>query len=152
MGAMIVVKDMQKSREFYEGFLNQEATMDLGANVSYEGFALQTLESWTLFINKKESDISLNKTNNSELYFELHNYDGFLKKLESNKNIEILHENAEAPWGQRSVRLYDPDNHVVEVGEIIDNVVKRQLDEGMSVKEIVKKTGLPEDYIQFILQ
>ena len=152
MSSMIVVKDMEKSREFYEGFLNQKVEMNLGANVSYKGFALQTLESWTDFINKKESDINLNKTNEVELYFEVCNYDKFLEKLKTEKNIELLHDTKEFPWGQRVIRLYDPDNHLVEVGETLENVVKRQLNEGMSVKEIVEKTGLREEYILQIKQ
>lgn len=146
MSSMIVVKDMKKSREFYEGFLNQKVVMDLGANVSFEGFALQTLDSWGNFIDKTESDINLNKTNGFELYFEADNYDKFLKKLKSRK-IEFLHDTKEFPWGQRTVRFYDPDNHVIEVGESLEDVVKRQLDSGMSINEIIEKTELPEELI-----
>lgn len=149
ISSVIVVKDMEKSKEFYEGFLNQKVEMDLGANVSFGGFALQTLESWADFINKRESDINLNKTNESELYFEVANYDEFIEKLKSS-NIEILHDTKEFPWGQRVVRFYDPDNHIVEVGESLENVIKRQLDEGMNVNEIVEKTELPKEYIMEI--
>ena len=150
MSSVLVVKDMKKSREFYEGFLNQKVQMDLGANVSYEGFALLTLERWTDFINKKKSDINLDKTNEVELYFEVLDYDKFLEKLKSEKNIELVHDTKEFPWGQRGIRFYDPDNHIVEVGEALENVIKRQLDDGMSVDEIIEKTGLPKEYIMEI--
>jgi len=147
MGSLLVVKDMEKSRDFYEGFLNQEVKMDLGANVSYEGFALQTLESWADFINKDESDINLEKANQGELYFEASDYDKFLEKIKSEKSIELVHDTKEFPWGQRGIRFYDPDNHIVEVGETLESVVKKQLDTGMSVDEIIEKTGLPKEYI-----
>ncbi|MCL2688164.1 MAG: glyoxalase/bleomycin resistance/dioxygenase family protein [Methanobrevibacter sp.] len=150
MSSVLVVKDMKKSREFYEGFLNQKVQMDLGANVSYEGFALLTLERWTDFINKKKSDINLDKTNEVELYFEVLDYDKFLEKLKSEKNIELVHDTKEFPWGQRGIRFYDPDNHIVEVGETLESVVKKQLDDGMSVDEIIEKTGLPKEYIMEI--
>jgi len=150
MGFVLVVKDMNKSREFYEGFLNQNVKMDLGANVSYEGFALQTLESWADFINKEESDINLDKTNEAELYFEVSDYDKFVEKLNSKKDIELVHDTKEFPWGQRGIRFYDPDNHIVEVGETLENVVKKQLKDGMSEYEIVEKTGLPKEYIMEI--
>jgi len=147
MGSVLVVKDMNKSREFYEGFLNQNVKMDLGANVSYDGFALQTLESWADFINKEESDINLDKTNEAELYFEVSDYDKFVEKLNSKKDIELVHDTKEFPWGQRGIRFYDPDNHIVEVGETLEGVVKKQLNDGMSEDEIVEKTGLPKEYI-----
>jgi len=147
MGSVLVVKDMKKSRDFYEGFLNQQVKMDLGANVSYESFALQTLESWANFIDKKEFDVNLDKTNEIELYFEASDYDKFVEKLNSKKDIELVHDTKEFPWGQRGIRFYDPDNHIVEVGETLEGVVKKQLNDGMSEDEIVEKTGLPKEYI-----
>lgn len=146
MSSVLIVKNMEKSRDFYENILNQKVKMDLGANVSYRGFALQTLDSWVDFIDKDKNDIILEKTNDTEIYFEVPGYDEFLEKLKS-YDIDYLHDTKEFPWGQRVVRFYDPDNHIVEVGEDLKNVVKRHLSDGMSVKETMEKTGLPEDYI-----
>jgi len=148
MGAMVVVKNMEKSRNFYETLLNQKAVMDLGANVSYEGFALQTLESWMAFIEKGENDFNFSKNNVSELYFEIDDFDAFIEKLNefNDFEIEFIHKTKEFPWGQ-SIRFYDPDNHVIEVGENPEFVVKRFFSEGMSVDGIVERTGLPEEVV-----
>lgn len=128
ISSVIVVKDMEKSREFYENFLNQKVEMGLGANVSFRGFALQAIGSWADFIDKRESDINLNKTNAVELYFEVDNYDQFMEKVKL-ANIEILHETKEFPWGQRVIRFYDPDNHIIEVGETLEGVIQRHVNE-----------------------
>ena len=149
-GTMIVVQDMEKSRNFYETLLNQKVQMDLGANVSYEGFAIQSLETWMNFIEKEENDINLLKNNNFELYFEINDYDAFIEKLENFKDfeIEIVHKTKEFPWGQRVIRFYDPDYHLIEVGESIESVIKKFLGEGVSVEDISNKTGFPVEHVQ----
>jgi len=149
-GTMIVVQDMEKSRNFYETLLNQKVQMDLGANVSYEGFALQTLESWIDFTGKEEDDINLLKNNNAELYFEIDELDIFIKKLKNFNDfkIELVHETKEFPWGQRGIRFYDPDNHIIEVGESLESLVKRFVGEGMSEEDISQRTGLPVELVQ----
>ena len=41
------------------------------------------------------------------------------------------------------IRFYDPDHHIIEVGENMKNVCKRYLDKGMSIEEISEKMGIP---------
>ena len=44
---LLVVKDMERSKAFYQTVLHRRVLADLGANVTMEGpFALQTEESW----------------------------------------------------------------------------------------------------------
>ncbi|MBZ9570801.1 glyoxalase/bleomycin resistance/dioxygenase family protein [Methanobrevibacter sp. TMH8] len=147
--ALIVVRDMEQSRSFYENLLDQEAIMDLGANVAYDGFSLQTLEYWVDFIDKVENDIDFLKNNNSELYFEIDDYDTFIEKFNNYNDfeVEIVHKTKEFPWGQRVIRFYDPDNHMIEVGESMDSVVKKFFNNGMSIEEIVEKTGFPVEFV-----
>jgi hypothetical protein len=45
----------------------------------------------------------------------------------------------EATWGQRFIRFYDLDEHIIEVGENLKMVVKRFLDSGMTMEEISKR-------------
>ena len=39
----------------------------------------------------------------------------------------------EDEWGQRSIRFYDPDKHIIDVGESMKVVIKRFLLSGVSV-------------------
>ena len=51
-------------------------------------------------------------------YFEENNMDGFLAKLEAyGSKIQYVNP-VEEIYGQRVVRLYDPDMHVIEVKEV----------------------------------
>ena len=61
-----------------------------------------------------------------ELYFEEDNFDDFLVKLEGRDDINYIGDGVkEAGWGQRSIRFYDSDGHIIEVGENMKMVVKR---------------------------
>ena len=81
--------------------------------------------------------------NDIELYFEEDDFDTFINKLQTIKTIEYIHPVIEHAWVQRVIRFYDPDYHIIEVGENMKNVCKRYLDKGMSIEEISEKMGIP---------
>jgi len=58
----------------------------------------------------------------------------------------------EHDWGQRVIRIYDPDGHIIEVGESLDYVAKRYLKSGMSVEETALKTQLPQAQVELIAE
>lgn len=60
----------------------------------------------------------------------------FLNKLKAYSNIEYLGEVIEHSWGQRVIRFYDLDEHLIEVGEDMQMVVKRFLASGMTMEEL----------------
>jgi len=41
--------------------------------------------------------------------------------------------------------------HIIEVGELMESVVKRLLSEGSSVEETVKSTLMPEEFVRQFL-
>lgn len=145
---LLVVKDMDCSKRFYQDVLHAKVTVDLGANVTIEdAFALQTEESWLSFTGLAPDKV---KTcpNQTELYFEEPDYDGFLHRLESMTEIQYLHAPEEMPWGQRVVRFYDPDDHIIEVGEPMDCVISRMRKQGLSEEQIAKRTGFSVQDLQ----
>lgn len=144
---LIVVADMACSKHFYCGLLGLAVTADFGANVVLsDAIALQTLESWQDFINKPAGDIQFCH-NSAELYFEEDDLDGFLEKLAGWPDVRYVHPPKEHRWGQRVVRFYDPDHHIVEVGESITTVVRRFLAGGMTVAQAARRMDVPEAYI-----
>ena len=74
-----------------------------------------------------------------ELYFEEEDFDGFIDKLKTYHDIEYVSDVIRHDWGQRVIRFYDPNGHIIEVGESMKMVVKRFLDSGMSMDEISLK-------------
>lgn len=145
---LIVVNNIRISRDFYENVLNQKVQFNFGENVSFEGgFAIHLKSHFSDLISKNENNI-LEKSNNFELYFEEENLDVFLQKLEEISSLEYIHGLKEQPWGQRVIRFYDPDKHIVEVGEPMESVVKRFLDKGLSIEETSKRTLMPEEFVR----
>ncbi len=140
---LLCVHDMEKSKAFYKQVLGLHVTADFGANVTLTGgLCLQTLDSWKGFIEKKDKDIHF-AHNTGEIYFEVKDLDHFMEKLDAFDDIELVHPVKVHDWGQRVVRFYDPDGHIIEVGEDLRCVMKRFLKNGMSVEKTAKRMGLP---------
>jgi catechol 2,3-dioxygenase-like lactoylglutathione lyase family enzyme len=145
---LIVVNNMEASRSFYENTLNQKVQFDFGENISFEGgFAIHLKSHFSDLISISENDI-VQKSNSGELYFEEEDLDSFLKKLKDIDTLEYIHGLKEQPWGQRVIRFYDPDKHIIEVGEPMESVVKRLLSKGLSVEETSKRTLMPEEFVR----
>ena len=76
---------------------------------------------------------------------------GFLEKLNNSSfEIEYVNENKEHNWGQRVIRIYDPDYHIIEIGESLEYVARRFLKAGMTPEETAVKTQLPLSYVEEI--
>ena len=115
---LIVVSDVTRSKEFYKSLFGLDVIRDFGENVILtEGLVLQQKDVWQNGI-KKEVNFG---GHDAELYFEESDMDGFLAKLKnSDLNVEFVNEQTpDHSWGGRVVRIYDPDRHVIEVGEAI---------------------------------
>lgn len=148
-GTLIAVKNMEESKNFYHELLNMNVVGDFGANVQLDGgLFLQTLDTWGGFIKNREVCL---KNNAVELYFEVSDIDEFYKKLQL-ANVEYVHELLEHSWGQRVVRFYDPNHHIIEVAEDISMVVKRFFHDGMTMEQVAKRMDVPEDYVKECLQ
>ena len=57
----------------------------------------------------------------------------------------------EHSWGQRVVRFYDPDGHLIEVGESMRQVVHRFLAQGLTVAEVALRMDITEGDLQKLL-
>ena len=134
---LISVADINAARKFYEDLFGLEVFHDYGRNIAFTcGLALQQDFDWLVDLPKEKV---LKKSNNAEIIFEEQDFDGFLNKLEEYPDIEYLGEVTEHSWGQRVIRFYDLDGHIIEVGEDMKMVIQRFLDTGMAMEEISVK-------------
>lgn len=141
---MLIVTDMARTVEFYQKVLGLQVIMDFGANKTLTGgLALQTMDTYKDFIDKKEVSFG---GNNFEVYFEEDDFDTFASKLKE-YDIEYVHPVKEHSWGQRVVRFYDPDKHIIEVGENMKVVCKRFLDSGMTLEQVAERMDVPMEYV-----
>ena len=149
---LLAVRDMERSRRFYREVLGLEVTADFGANVTLTGgIVLQTADSWAKLLGRAEDEIVF-RNHASELYLEEDRIDDFAAKLAAMPGIAYVHPLLEHPWGQRAVRFYDPDGHVIEVGESLAVVVRRFLDSGLSVRDTAARMDVSEDSVRAYLR
>ena len=106
---LIVVKDIEKAKQFYHDLFGLDVVLKQDGNVILtEGLVLQDEKIWTSFLGKKITS----KHNSSELYFET-----FAEKLERlYPSIQYANKLMTCSWGQQVVRFYDLDGHLIEVG------------------------------------
>ena len=111
---LIVVRDIEKSREFYHKLFGIDLVLDNNGNmILTEGLVLQDEKIWKNFLGK---DI-VSKSNSCELYFEEQDIEVFIEKLERMyPNIEYVNRLMTHSWGQRVIRFYDLDGNLIEVG------------------------------------
>ncbi len=139
-GCLLAVKDISASKHFYEQVLHQTPVMDMGIHVTYNGFSLQ--QGYAELIGLSSGQVK-EKSHNFQLYFEVEDLDRVFAELKETPGIQWLHEIKEYPWGQRDVRVYDPDWHVVEIAEDMNTVIKRFFAQGMSAEEVAVRTMFP---------
>jgi len=54
--------------------------------------------------------------------------------------------------GQRGITFYDPDKHIVSIGDAMEGVVNRLYKQGLSVDEVVNKTAMPKHFVEQALR
>lgn len=50
------------------------------------------------------------------------------------------------------VRFYDPDRHIIEVGENMKAVCKRFIDSGMTPEQAAERMDVPVEYVNECMQ
>ena len=149
ISTLIAVSDMKKSKQFYHDVLGMKVVADFGANVTLDGgLVMQTMDTWKSFIR---TDKVLLPNNAGELYFEEEDLDAFLENLKQ-FDICYVHPLFEHRWGQRVVRFYDPDRHIIEVGEKLNTVILRFMEQGLSAEETAIQMDIPLDFVTACLE
>lgn len=150
-GSLYVVDSKEKTLKFYKELFGLRMVQDFGTNFTIKGgISFQTRDSWRGFIHKDLKDI-IYGGNDAEIYMETEDLDAFVQLLDQHKEVQIVHPLQTHDWGQRGIRVYDPDMHIIEVAETMPSFCKRFEKEGLSIKEISDRTGLSEKMVQQFL-
>lgn len=153
---VLFVKDAGISRKFYTELLKFTVIMDNGgANLTFkEGFAV-----WQIWLDNiipktlgAENITNKESTSRFELCFETDDLDNIYTTLKEN-GVKFLHEINTELWGQRTIRFYDPDGHLIEVGEEMSIFLKRIYEEeGKDLEATAKRTFMPIDALKHFVQ
>lgn len=111
---LIVVKDIEKARQYYHDLFGLDMILDNDGNmILTEGLVLQEEKYWKQFLQRE----LVPKNNHCELYFEEKSIEEFVEKLERlYPNTEYVNRLMSHSWGQKVVRFYDLDGNLIEVG------------------------------------
>ena len=111
---LIVVKDIEKSKQFYHDLFGLNVVLDNDGNmILTEGLVLQEEKIWKSFLGKE----IIPQNNSCELYFEEHDIEAFVQKLERlYPPVQYVKKLMTDSWGQKVVRFYDLDGNLIEVG------------------------------------
>jgi catechol 2,3-dioxygenase-like lactoylglutathione lyase family enzyme len=149
----LFVKDIKASKGFYTGILGLTVDMDFGENVVFKnGITIWEVRNKHIIPAKlgldKISELSVNRF---EIYFETENLDDVFENLKS-EGVRFLHEVHEEPWGQRTIRFFDPDNHLIEIGESMKQFVCRFYNQGLTTDQISERTSVPIQLVKQLIK
>lgn len=148
----LFIKDIEISKDFYTDVLGLSIDLDFGKNVIFtNGFAIWQIQDNHIIPTTlglaKINDLSINRF---ELYFETENISQIYETLKS-KNVKFLHGIHEEPWGQQTIRFFDPDNHLIEIGESMSQFVCRFYNQGLTIEQVHERTHVPIEEIKRLI-
>lgn len=121
------VADIARAKAFYSDVLGLNILQDHGNFVQFDsGFALhegkslhhtvygEDPETGDAQVGDAESAQSYGR-GNLVLYFEDDELDATFDRI--GDQLNMIHAIQQQEWGQRVFRFYDPDGHIVEIGE-----------------------------------
>ncbi len=151
--AAAFVRDIEVSKRFYADVLQLAVESDFGKNVIMEGgVTLWEIDSNHIIAKRLGIDvIGDREINRFEFYFETEDIDAACERMRAS-GAEFLHSLHEEPWGQRTVRFFDPDRHLVEIGESMATFVKRLHAADLTVEEVSHKTSIPLERVRELLR
>lgn len=149
--AVLFVRSINESRDFYCNVLGLKIDLDFGKNVIFKnGLAIWEIRKDHIIPVKIGHQNLTGASTRFELYFETGDLDLIHESLVSHK-VTFLHELHEEPWGQRTIRFFDPDGHLIEVGETMGDFIARFYLQGMTPSEISSRTSVPVEEVNRLL-
>lgn len=113
---IVLVSDIDRSKLFYTDIIGLKILHDWGNMIVFKDrFAIHQADA-LLPAEHSQKFIRPGRQgrNNLVIYFEAHDLEAEYQRLVQNK-VSILHGIVELPW-QKIFRVYDPDNHILEIG------------------------------------
>jgi len=149
---VLMVDDMERAKAFYCEVLDQKVRLDFGGALIFEsGLSLWDVSDDHIITKKMGKEAIAGKKHASfELNFETDDIRACLDLLKNHK-VEFLHEINEEPWGQQTIRFFDPNGHLIEIGESLETFVIKFLKEGMTEEQVAVRTSVPLEKVRDII-
>ncbi|HDQ07170.1 MAG TPA: hypothetical protein ENN44_00045 [Methanoculleus sp.] len=151
-GCVLFVTDIARSRDIYEKCFGQVPEVETALMVAYNGgLAIWDAEyARTVLYGDPMAGMGTATRHGAEIWFECDDLAPCLHAV-AGAGLTFLHPVREEAWGQMTFRCFDPDGHLIEVGETVAGFIGRMYREGMSVAAIAEKTGVAAPVIEELL-
>jgi catechol 2,3-dioxygenase-like lactoylglutathione lyase family enzyme len=119
INTIVFVKDISASKAFYAETLGLKVIEDHGAFVLFENhLAIHQARELAVTVWKAEAPSNVDQPQGRQnvlVYFETNAVEAAFIQLKD--QVKMIHPIERQAWGQMVFRFYDPDGHVVEIGE-----------------------------------
>jgi len=152
-GCVLFVTDIARSRAVYEGAFGLVPEVETGAMVAYKGgLAIwEATSARTVVYGDPMEGVGTATRHGAEVWFETDDPEGSSRRVAA-AGLTFLHPVREEAWGQKTFRCFDPDGHLIEVGETMAGFIRRMRAEGMDASAIAEKTGMTKWAVQEYLE
>lgn len=119
VNTIVFVKDLERAKAFYSELLDQKILDDFGTITFFENhLVLHQAKSIIKTVFKKQSFKAALRQGrrNVLIYFETKELEGMYERIKQ-AGVPIIHGIEQQAWGQKVFRFFDPDRHIVEIGE-----------------------------------
>jgi catechol 2,3-dioxygenase-like lactoylglutathione lyase family enzyme len=153
--AVLITRQLERLRAFYVDTLGFKVVDDFGTCVVLDcGLSLwEPGDGHPVHPRRSQSDALASRGSSFELCFEadtLEEFDTVAEALQRT-GLPLLHAVRTELWGQRTLRMEDPDGNLIEWGESVPCFVRRLHAASGNATEVASETGVPLERVQHIV-
>jgi len=116
--SIALVQDVEISKAFYKDVIGINIVQDSGSFVLFEGnFSIHDAAIFYGYIDKRYEGEKMGR-DNLDLYLTTDDLVAMQEKLEF-AGVKFIHGIRQFPWGESVFRVYDPDGHIIEIGDAV---------------------------------
>jgi catechol 2,3-dioxygenase-like lactoylglutathione lyase family enzyme len=114
--SIALVENIERSKHFYGSLLGLRILREYDTFVLFEGpFAIHVAGLFYSYINKPYHGQKMGH-DNVDFYLTTDDLPSVQKKLRE-QQVTFIHEIVRHAWGESVIRVYDPDGHIIEIGD-----------------------------------
>ncbi len=148
---VLFVADIQRSTAFYTKHFSQVIANDFGPCVGFtSGLALWQTDHAAKVTNTSVGSDLVSQRGGAELEFQTVDISAAVAGLKA-AGVRLLHDVITQPWQQQAFRCFDPDGHLIEVGEDLAATAQRLQSSGHDVEWIAQAFSMPPKLVQALL-
>ena len=138
---VLITKNFDAMKRFYTDVMQQNVAFDFGNCISFRcGLTIWQLKD-SYPMTQALGAVPEPNVGAVEVCFETEDFDADAAAVKA-AGVSLLHDITEENWGQLTLRFYDPDKNIVELGESIPCFCCRLHRGGMDTAAVAEKTGV----------